>query len=62
MAAKPLKLEDYSLILVAHEQEFHNTKGDDRTEVVANILQEIVAQCPEDLDEPTTNGLGKASD
>lgn len=58
----PLKLDDYNLILVAHEQEFRDAKGADRMEVVADIQQEIVALHEGDLDDPTTKGLGKVSD
>ena len=62
MAPKPFKLEDYKPILVAHEREFRNTKGTDRADVVADIMQEIIALHQEGLDDSTSNGLGKASD
>lgn len=61
MAPKAFKLEDYKPILITHEQEFRATKGADRMEVIANIMQEIIALRQEDLDESTTNGLGKVS-
>lgn len=48
--------------MVIHEQEFCDAKGVDHMEVVANILQEIITLCQENLDEPTTNGLGKVTD
>lgn len=62
MAPKPFKLEDYKPVLITHEQEFRDTRGVDRMEVVANIMQEIIALRQGDMDEPTTNGLGKVSD
>jgi len=62
MAPRPFKLDDYTPILVTHEQEYRDTKGAERTEVVANIQQEIIAQHGGDLDDKTTNGLAKVSD
>ena len=62
MLPKPFKLDDYSPILITHEQEFRDAKGAGRTDVVAGILQEIVALRKGDLDESITNGLGKVSD
>jgi hypothetical protein len=62
MAAKPLKLDDYNPILIAHEEEYRDAKGTECMEVVANVQQEIVALCGGDLDDQTTNGLEKVSD
>jgi hypothetical protein len=42
--AKPIGLGDYWTILVVYNQEYQNSKGADHWEIIAVIMQEMVAQ------------------
>ena len=66
---KPIGLGDYRTILVAHNQEYRNSKGADRREIIAVIMQEIiavimqemVAQSKGTIQKDLLKGLGQVS-
>jgi hypothetical protein len=59
--AKPIGLGDYRMILVAHNQEYRNSKGADRREIIAVIMQEMVAQSKGTIQKDLLKGLGQVS-
>lgn len=58
---KPIGLGDYRTILVAHNQEYRNSKGADRREIIAVIMQEMVAQSKGTIQKDLLKGLGQVS-
>ena len=56
-----VELSNYGTILIAHEQDYRNSRGVDRQEIVQNIMKEIVAQSKGTLSKDTMKGLGKVS-
>ena len=56
-----MALANYQDILLAHEQEFWDSQGRDRQELVQEIMQEIVAQSKGTLEKKTLKGLDTVS-
>ena len=56
-----MALANYQDILLAHEQEFRDSRGRDHQELVQEIMQEIVAQSKGTLEKKTLKGLDAVS-
>jgi len=54
-------LSDYKPILIAHRQEFWDSKGHTRQVVVEDVMKEMVAQSEGTLDKDLLKGLDLVS-
>jgi hypothetical protein len=59
--AKPIELGEYRPILITHAQEYRDSKGTDRDEIVAEIMKEIVAQNGGNAQKDVLKGLDTVS-
>ena len=59
--AKLIDLADYRPILVSHHQEYRDSKGADRQDILAGIMTEIVAQSKGTIQKDLLKVLGQVS-
>lgn len=61
-SAKTIQLSDHRDTLLAYEQRYRSTKGDERQEVVKAIVEEIAPQGKGKLRHDATAGLESVSE
>jgi hypothetical protein len=59
--SKPIGLSDYKEILIAHERDFRESRGNERQTIIQEVMEEMVAQSKGTLDKETMKGLDQVS-
>lgn len=60
-SSKPVGLSDYKDILIEHEEDYRESRGPARQEIIQEIMKEMVAQSGGSLDQDILKGLDQVS-